>query len=414
MKKNIWLVGIVIGIVNAVLLYVFEFIGIDVTNWLWNDVFQTDTYRWLVIPVAWLLGLGLTAVILALRNKRLVPPEADLMADMNDPPHTLQAIGTILAIGGMSLLAGAALGPEQALMMASAAIGSYAAVTWGLTPAKQLLVLSSIGALLVAFFSSVVIILIPLLIMFKTAKDKGQKLQPKPMFIVVLAGVVSYGTIKTINYVFDGSATTPAVALPHFKPIDLIAALVLGLISGFLALCLNQLIEWFYKLAKWIDGHKLPAHEWVVGLILSTVLGVLYLIGGRTVEFSGSVGSNLLEQNAAQYGAAALAGLIIVKLLTTSWSKGAGYRGGLVFPSIYIGLALGLLTGHLVSGLAGSGAIIGSISGMVAAAVGSPIIAGIFLIAILPWKLIPVAFAAVIGTMIFTKLQQRFSPKKTT
>lgn len=206
-----------------------------------------------------------------------------------------------------------------------------------------------------------------------------------------------------------GQVPTLPPALYH----DYGVAVILGFVSAILAVSLNWAINRFWQLASWLDGRKLPAHDWLVGIVFSGVLGVLYLLGGQTIQFSGSVGSELLSHEVTQLGAVALVGLVVTKLLATAWSKGTGYRGGLVFPSIYIGIALGLLTGHLASGYGGPGAVAGGMAGMLTAGVGSPIMAAVFLIAVLPLRLWPVGVCAIIGTMLFSQLKKRLIKEET-
>lgn len=413
MRKNIWPLAIIIGVANAIVLYIFEFIGVDVTFWLWNDVLQTDSNRWLVLPVAVILGLGLAAIIKILHGQRVAPPDADLMAELSKAPSTIPAIGVVMAIGAMSLLAGGSIGPEASLMTASAGIGLFAAHRWKFDDTKQLLMLASTGALLVAFVDSMVLALIPLLMMFQEAKKRKQRPAPKAVAVSLLASVTSFLTIRGINYLTGesgGYGTAPP--MPDFKGADFLIAILLGFVSGFVGLCLVWLIAHFGRFATWLDDHKLPAHDWIVGAVFGLGLGALYLLGGPTIQFSGSIGSGLLVSEAAQYGALALVGLVVTKVLATAWSKGTSYRGGLVFPSIYVGVALGLLAGSLFSGLSGAGALVGGISGMMTAAVGSPAIAGVFLISVLPVRLWPVGLCAITGTTIFTRLgvMRRFLP----
>lgn len=406
--KRIWLLALVIGTVNALTLYVFELISVDMTNWLWNDVLGTDQFRWRVIPAALVLGLALTGLIKLLHDKRIVPVEADLLEESKNSPDTIPAISVVLAIGAMCLLAGGSIGPEASLMAASAGIGAYTARRWKLGAMSQVITLASIGALLVAFIGSLLLALVPFLILLQQAKSNKQAVQAMHVSLILVACLASFVIIQIIDYATGNSAGYGSLpSLPAFQAKDFLVAIVVGFVSGFLALCLNWFIKKFWQLASWLDDHKLPAHDWLVGIIFSAILGSLYLIGGRSIQFSGSIGSSILVNNAQQYGALALVGLIIAKLLATAWSKGTGYRGGLVFPSIYIGIALGLLAGHLVDSLSGAGAIVGGISGMMTAVVGSPIMAGIFLIAVLPIKLWPVGICALVGTSLFTWIGSR-------
>lgn len=407
-KHNIWIIAVGIGLANAVLLVSFEFVGVTVTNWLWNDALGTGANRWLVLPVAVILGLMFTGLAKLLKTPRVVPPESDLMSDISSAPATLPAIGIVLAIGAMSLLAGGSVGPEASLMIASAAIGMYTARKWPVGSDKQLLVLASIGALLVAFIDSIVLVLVPLIILLQQTKKEKKKLQLKPVAVIAAASAVSYLAVYLWDYIRAEGATQGIVPpLPNFALHDFVTAAALGFVAGLLALTLNWLIGAFWNFAKQLEGQKIPGMQWVAGALFGLVLGILYLLGGQTVEFSGSIGANLLASEAAKFSALALVGLVITKILATAWSKGTGYRGGLVFPTIYIGVALGLLVGQLAPGLGGPGAIIGGISGMMAAAVGSPVIAGIFLIAVLPIKLWPVAVCAIVGTVVFGRVASR-------
>jgi H+/Cl- antiporter ClcA len=162
--------------------------------------------------------------------------------------------------------------------------------------------------------------------------------------------------------------------------------------------------------------HKLNAKlPWLLSAsIFGLVLGLLYFIGGQSVQFSGSEGLKLLSENVAQYSAMALLGLILVKLLSTSWSITTGYRGGIVFPSIYMGVALSLATGALLS-LSKSdqaGAVIGAVTGVLMGMI-NPIVSIILALALFPSSLIVVvasgALGALIGLKLFAKLVQ---PKK--
>jgi H+/Cl- antiporter ClcA len=307
----------------------------------------------------------------------------------------------------MSLLAGGSIGPEASLMAASAAIGAYVANEAHLSETKRLLVLASIGALLVAFLGSLVVVLVPLLMLRKEHRKQSRHLPLQPVLVILLAAVGSLGILELLNMLTGksgGYGTMPT--LPHYAPRDFIVAVALGFVAAFIALSLTWLIQQSWRIAQRVDSQRLPRHEYTVGATFAAVLGGIYLFGGRTIEFSGSIGSNLLIDDGVRYGVWALLGLIGAKLLATAWSKGTGYRGGLVFPSIYTGIALGLAVGHLPGGLGGAGAIVGGISGVMSAAVGSPMVAGIFLVAILPVHLWPVAACAIVGTVAFDKTRK--------
>jgi H+/Cl- antiporter ClcA len=159
--------------------------------------------------------------------------------------------------------------------------------------------------------------------------------------------------------------------------------------------------------------------------IFGLVLGGLYLAGGQPVQFSGSEGIKLLLANQVQYGAWAFLGLAVVKLLGTAWSKTTGYRGGMFFPSIFVGVALSMFVGSLFNALGGTGTMIGAIAAifMVLSIKDEPdithkdyflaaTIALLFMAALLPIELLPLTVVAIISAAIGNKLLVGMLPKQ--
>jgi H+/Cl- antiporter ClcA len=403
-KSRFWLIVAGIGVVNAVLMRAFELAVNNGTNWLWNDLLGTDATRWKVVPLAIALSVGLTALVRWLGERRLVPPETDLMRDMRVGQSNLRSIGIILLIGLGSLLAGASLGPEAALMAASAAIGAWIAARRGLDDDHSLLVLASVGALLVAFLGSIVMVAVPLILLFKQ-----RRFYPRPVIAVLVAGLVSGGLIQLIDRAHPGFGTVPL--LPHLQPRDYGVALLAGFATTAVALGLQWGIRGLAAVGRTVNRRGAwPLTAGLFGLIL----GLLYLWGGQTIQFSGSGGSHMLVANRAAYGVAGMAGLVLTKLLATAWSKATGYRGGLVFPSIYMGVALGLFLGRLGGGeWGGAGAVVGGIAGMLSAMTASPFIAAVFMLAILPGKMVLVALVAIGGSTVGSMLLRPLAPQTT-
>lgn len=414
MKKQILLAAIIIGAVNAALLLVFEFVGVELTSWLWNDILHTNQYRWLVVPVAMVLGIILSIVFVRLHEKRFADPTADLLTEFNEAPSSVRAIGVILIIGAVSLLAGASLGPEASLTAASTGIGALAATRGKLSATKRLLIVASVGALLVAFFDSMVVTLVPLLLVVQTSRQSKTRLSAQSIIVILLAGLSSFGTLTALNYLTGktGGYGSP-LTLPAFTARDFIVAAGIGFVASAFAAALSWLIVKSWSAARHLEASRLPGGQWTLGGLIGLVLGLLYLVGGQTVQFSGSIGANLLLQDGAHYGTAALAGLAVVKLFTTAWSKGTGYRGGLVFPSVYAGVALGLFVSQLLGGISETGAIVGGIAGMMIAAINNPIMGGIFVMALLPPSVWPIALCALVGTLVFALIRRRLSPQAT-
>ena len=164
--------GIVIGAANALGLLGFEWVTDQLTNLIWNDWADSDQVRWLVGPLAITSSIALSLALRAVRQTRMQPPRTDVLAHADEvKPGSLRSIAVLLAVGVVSLVGGASLGPEGAVLPASTALGAWAAGRTR-TPdtMTELLVLSSIGALLVSFFGSLIPTPIPLLIMRRQGK----------------------------------------------------------------------------------------------------------------------------------------------------------------------------------------------------------------------------------------------------
>jgi H+/Cl- antiporter ClcA len=215
---------------------------------------------------------------------------------------------------------------------------------------------------------------------------------------VLASAIATYLTIWLLKGDVRGFGGIPAG--PHFGFKDYFLALVLGCLAALAAGGLKWCVGYFAPHAKTVHA---KLHWAVTAALFGGIIGVLYLVGGESVQFNGSTGSQLLVQNHAEYGVLALAGLVLIKIIVTGWSLASGYRGGIVFPSVYTGVALSLFIGSLAAGLGGTGTMVGSIAGIFAALT-TPALGFIMLVSILPLKLLGLALAGVIGAVIGQKL----------
>lgn len=382
--------ALAIGVVNGLVFLGFEWVINHGTNWLWNDLADTDEDRWRVIPLALVVSVAFSALLRVLRQPRWTAPHLDPLhsADEDGPPPSAVDLATILLVGAASLIAGASLGPEAALVALASGLGTWAAARAQLGAAGAVLVAASVGALLVAFFGSLIPLAIPLLILYQ----RTRRLPVPAVVTIVLAGLASWGTLWLVQGDDDGFGGIPPEAV---RPRDYAAALVLGVIAVGIGVLLRWLAERLAGATKRIQDH---APWWLAAAIFGTVLGALYLIGGQTVEFNGSEGSAMLLSGEVHYGTWALAGLVVVKLAATSWSLTAGYRGGLVFPSVFAGVAASLFVASALPGVAGPGVLLGSIAGLLVE-MSAPVLGVVMLLALLPGKMLPLGLAGAAGAI---------------
>jgi len=394
-RSRIILASALIGIVNTFFFIAVEFVDTKGTNYLWNDLFNTSENRLGVIPLAIILSIIFSAVILFFKEKRIGKAETNLLSnDEKIEPNHLKDVFVIFIIGCTGLLAGASLGPEGVLVGISSALGIWFAGKAKNMEAAKLLVLASVGALLVNFFGSFIPILVPLLIIYK----KEKKINIQHMLPPIIAGVFSYIALVLIKGNAIGFGTIPTGTTYNFQ--DLVGAFILGIFGAFVAFLIKKMISKFEIFTKNINSKT----HWIVSAaVFGCVLGILYLIGGPTIQFSGKEGSEMLLQGGNSYSLMVLVVIIIAKLFATSWSLPAGYRGGLVFPSIFMAVAMSLILTEIHPILGGPGITIGATAGMMTSML-PPLLGFILVLSMIPLNFILVAICGLFGAIVGTKI----------
>lgn len=384
-----------IGVVNALVLEGFEFLVNDGTQYLWNDLLHTDTWRWVVVPLAAVLSLGVSFVFRLAGQQRIGSAHTDPLAGAEETTAktSLSSIGLALLIGLACLLAGASLGPEAPLVAFATSIGLWVALRARVaSPLRQVLVVSSVGALLVAFLGSMVMVLVPLLLLIKQ-----KTLDLRATGLVAIAGLASYVTLLVVEHDVSGWGRVPVQSQWSWS--DIFLAVGVGVIGALVGWALKQGVSMLSGVTAYMDTRL---HWTIAGLGFGAVLGIAYLFGGPSSEFNGSAGSTELLHHVPSYSTGALVVILCAKLFATAWSLAAGYKGGLVFPSIYASVVVFLIV-QSIAGAAGPGVLVGSIAGVLSAMTG-PVVGVIFVAAILPLKLLPVALLGVLGAMIGNRL----------
>jgi H+/Cl- antiporter ClcA len=398
-KALVLLLAVALGAADALIFKGFEAAVNHGTHYIWDTLFNSGVVRWRVVPLAVVLGLAFSALFVLLKQPRMVPPKINSTeAEDSDERPTLMGLGVILAIGLMSLLAGASLGPEAALVALTGGGGLWLAYRTKLGDAAKLFELASVGALLVAFFGSYILVALPLLMLLK-----NKRLDVTNAAVVLVTGASAFGMLWLLDHHTVGYGTIPAAT--HFTPIDYFLAALLGAVTAVLGWLLKQFILRLYDQLRLLEGR----FSWfVTGPSFGFVVGLLYLAGGQSVQFSGSTGSHLLLSHQPPYALWMLFVILIAKLLVTGWSLGSGYRGGLVFPSVFIGVTVAAIAEN-IAGLTGPGVMIGSTAGVFSAMLG-PAPALIAILALVPLKLSGVAVVAIVFAAIVNKAISRFTP----
>ena len=135
----------------------------------------------------------------------------------------------------------------------------------------------------------------------------------------------------------------PPYGAPH--AIDLLSAAVIGTaaaaVSLPIAMALPVVHAFFHRLRN-------PLVYVTLGGI---VLGLLGAIGGELTLFKGLAQTGELLADADGWGTGTLVVFAVVKLAALLVAAASGFRGGRIFPAVFIGVALGLLAHNLLPSL---------------------------------------------------------------
>jgi H+/Cl- antiporter ClcA len=316
---------------------------------------------WWPLPV---LAVGGILVGLAIRYLpgRGGPSPADGFK-LHGPPTAAQLPGVIV-VTLATLIFGAVLGPEMPLILLG---GGLAALSVRLArrnvPDQARAVVASAGS-----FAAISTLLgSPLVGAFLLMEASG--LGGQTLSLVLLPGLLASGIGSLIFIGLDAWTGLGAFSLaipgaPHFGRPDVAEfgwALVIGLAAALIGTAIHRAASLLHGYA---DRRVLTLTP-LAGLVVAA-LAVGYAEGtGKPtsdVLFSGQSALPSLVQHAASYTAGALLLLVVCKGLAYLVSLGT-FRGGPVFPALFIGAAGGIAMSHLpglplVAGLAmGMGAM---------------------------------------------------------
>jgi H+/Cl- antiporter ClcA len=331
-KLKILLSCFIIGIAVALTYYAFEFAVHHSINYLWNDLFDSETKRYMVMPAVIIFGL----IFFILKHK-LLPKESEKSSHglgEGSVDLSLRNFFIILIVGFFSLIAGASLGPEAILVPACLVAGGLIGKKF-ISSEKESGKIVSAAAIIALFASFFHSFIVGLLCIFLVKKVAGAKITPA----LVIIGIIASGAATvTLNFIEPESANyfrLPGNSL-ELKLEDSILAVLL-VIGGFIStMALRQIYNALDKVKQSLVGESVVK----VALIASTGLGFIYLLGGPLVQFTGNESIKPLLEQAPALGIAGLIWIWITKLLAIGWSKSLGYQGGLIFPMIFVGSTL--------------------------------------------------------------------------
>lgn len=346
---NLLVFSALIGIPIAATAYYFLQLIEHTHEWVFSDLpgglgLNGEPTWWPVVPLL-VAGLVVGATIRYLPGGGGHSPADGFTAGA--PPAPIELPGIVLAALG-SLGLGAVVGPEAPLIALG---GGIAALVVRLVKrdatAQTLLVVGAAGS-----FAAVAALLgSPLLGAFLLMEAIG--LGGPAATVVLVPGLLAAGIGALV---FLGIGTTAGVgnfslAVPNLPPFDRLSgaefawAVAIGVAAAFV----GTAIRWLAVYLRPIIERRVMLLTPVAGVVIALLAIVYAQATGKTtadVIFSGETALPGLVQQHADYTVGALVLLMVCKGLAYGISLSC-FRGGPVFPGMFIGAAGGIAMSHL-------------------------------------------------------------------
>ncbi|UNK44576.1 chloride channel protein [Arthrobacter sulfonylureivorans] len=318
----------------------FVFVGLP------NQVFGGPAPAWW--PVPWLVLCGLLTAL----TIRYLPgtgghSPAFGFKTGGSPPSGRELVGIVLA-ALTTLSLGAVLGPEGPLIAIGGGLGALAVhLVKKDAPPMALTIMASAGS-----FAAISTLLgSPVLGAFLIMEAAG--IGGMTLSLMALPGLLASGVGALVFVGLDGwtGLGSFSLALPVVPPAvpPTVATLGWAVVMGAAGALLGWLIRWVgLSLRPLVHLNRVLVTS-ALGLLIGLTAMAYQLISGQSftqVLFSGQDALPELVEHAAGYSLAVLVLLVVCKALVYGLSLSA-FRGGPVFPSMFIGAALGIAASGL-------------------------------------------------------------------
>ncbi|MFE6969755.1 ion channel protein [Isoptericola sp. NPDC057653] len=322
--------GAVVGVLSALGLILVSSVAGAAQDWLWDTLpaavgTQGDS-PWWILGTLTLTGLVVGAIVAWFPGHAGDDPATTSLVAAPLPPRTVPGLALALAVG---LAGGVSLGPENPIIAVNVALAVWVVARLRLGAPQQVVILMAASGTLGAMFGTPVGAAL-LMTEMLAGRGKGE------LFDRLFGPLVAAGAGSLTMVLFGAPQLN--VEVPAYTPaaLDLVTGSLVAIAAALL--CLAGV--WAFPLVhRAFHALRHPVLALGAG---GLVLGVLGVLGGPLSLFKGLDEMKELTRTADQYGVWALLGLGVVKIVALVVAAGAGFRGGRIFPAVFVGVAVAL------------------------------------------------------------------------
>lgn len=323
--------AVAIGIASSLILIVVMKIASVLQNLLWQRLPGTlgiaqDSPLW-IIGVLTLTGIAVGLVIRFSQGHAGPDPACEPLIDAPVPPSALPGLIVALILG---LAGGVSLGPEHPIMTVNIALA--VAIGARLLPRVNRMewtILASAGTIGALFGTPVA----AALIFSQTLNGSSEVPLWDRLFAPLMAAAA--GALTT------GLFFHPHFSLPiaHYGQMEM-TDILSGAIVAAIAIAAGMVAVWCLpRLHAMMHQMKNPVLVLGIG---GFILGILGVIGGPVSLFKGLDEMQQMVANQA-FSTSDYFLLAVIKLAALVVAAASGFRGGRIFPAVFVGVALGLM-----------------------------------------------------------------------
>jgi H+/Cl- antiporter ClcA len=323
--------AIVIGIFSSLILVMVMKVAAVLQRYLWVSLpaqFDLDMNS----PLWILLMLTFTGIAVGLVI-RYIPghagPDPATEPLIGAPVSVMALPGLIIALV-LGLAGGVSLGPEHPIMAVNIALA--VAIGARLLPrvgALDWTILAAAGTIGALFGTPVA----AALVFSQTLNGSNDVPLWDRLFAPLMAAAA--GALTT-DIFFHPDFSIPALQYPEMRLVDIFS----GAVVAAIAIALGMVAVWCLPRAHRLI-HQLKHPVLILG-VGGFLLGVLGLIGGEVTLFKGLDEMRQLSTS-QHYSVATLLMFAVVKLAALVIASACGFRGGRIFPVVFVAVALGMM-----------------------------------------------------------------------
>ncbi len=350
--------ALVIGVGSAVVLWLLDVSADWLAGILWNSLPQvfgaTGSTPWWIIVVLTVVGLAVGLVV------QFVPGHAgqdSATTELAAAPPKIIALPSLIVFVLLALAGGVSLGPENPIIAVNSALAVTVIARMTSKIPQQLVALLAISATIGALFGTPVAgaLILPGMI---AAVAGGGSLWDK-LFLPLVAGGAGAVTMLLLG---GNPIAFHLEPMGGFVPVYLLWSAILAIVAAVVVVLASVLFRFVHR-----AFHALR-HPVIFTTLGGLVLGILGAIGTPMTMFKGLDQAAQLLTHPGDYPASQLTLFVVVKLLALIVAAGAGFRGGRIFPIVFVSVAFGLLVGELFPSVPISLAVASAAMGMILAA----------------------------------------------